>query len=306
MKRYAPDGGGTKKARRALRSVLTILILILIGAGAGAVYIVKLRLEEREARRIENEKIENAKAETVTHTLWPGMNVFKLHAYLQNQGFSEEEVAAAFTSELSHFNANLPAGFTKEVATLEGLIFPETLEFYQTDTAADILRRFISEQTAVIQENDLVAKYEKQGLSLYQGLILASIVQSEVGSQADQKQVAQVFLKRYRENIMLGSDVTAIYAANLGCFENTGAICDARDADVLSINSPYNTRKYKGLPPAPISAPGLSALLSIADPASGDYLYFLSGDDDQTYFAKTEKEHELNKKNHCAVKCNIF
>jgi UPF0755 protein len=69
------------------------------------------------------------------------------------------------------------------------------------------------------------------------------------------------------------------------------------------LDSPYNTRINKGLPPGPIAVPGLTALQAVADPNSGDYLYFLSGDDDVTYFARTDAEHQSNIVNHCKVKC---
>lgn len=91
----------------------------------------------------------------------------------------------------------------------------------------------------------------------------------------------------------LGSDVTYHYAADKLGVEPSP-----------SLESPYNTRIHKGLPPGPIATPGLSALMAVADPASGDYLYFLSGDDDKTYYAKTEQEHQANIENHCKIKCS--
>ena len=90
----------------------------------------------------------------------------------------------------------------------------------------------------------------------------------------------------------LGSDVTYQYAADkLGV---------ARDTQ---LDSPYNTRVHKGLPPGPIATPGLSALNAVANPAQTDYLFFLSGDDNVTYFAKTDAEHIANAKAHCRQKC---
>jgi UPF0755 protein len=71
----------------------------------------------------------------------------------------------------------------------------------------------------------------------------------------------------------------------------------------VATDTPYNTRIHKGLPPGPVATPGLTALQAVAHPAAGDYLYFLSGDDDKTYFAKTDEEHQANITNHCQVKC---
>jgi UPF0755 protein len=91
----------------------------------------------------------------------------------------------------------------------------------------------------------------------------------------------------------LGSDVTYQYIA-----DKTGV---ARDPDM---DSPYNTRRFVGLPPGPISVPDLESLLAVAIPAKGDYMYFLSGDDDITYFAYTMYEHQQNIIKHCKIKCS--
>ena len=136
--------------------------------------------------------------------------------------------------------------------------------------------------------------FKENGLNLYQGITLASIIQREsIGG--DEPQIAQVFYTRLSIGMMLGSDVTYQYIA-----DKTGV---ARD---INLDSPYNTRRYTGLPPGPIATPGLNALLAVASPAPGDYIYFLSGDDDVTYFATTLEEHEANIRNHCQQKCQII
>ena len=111
----------------------------------------------------------------------------------------------------------------------------------------------------------------------------------------DEAGIAQVFYSRLALNMPLGSDVTYQYIADkLGV---------PRDPN---LDSPYNTRKYTGLPPGPISTPGKAALLAVATPATTDYLYFLNGDDNVTYFSKTLDEHEANIKNHCQIKCQAL
>ena len=93
--------------------------------------------------------------------------------------------------------------------------------------------------------------------------------------------------------MQLGSDVTYQYIA-----DRDGLVRDP------TMETLYNTRIHTGLTPGPISAPGLSALIAASEPANGDYIYFLSGDDDVTYFAHTNAEHEANIINHCRVKCS--
>jgi UPF0755 protein len=120
-----------------------------------------------------------------------------------------------------------------------------------------------------------------------------SAVNTSVASE-DQKQVAQVFYTRLEQNMPLGSDVTAYYGADQMGAERT-----------VAVDTPYNTRIHSGLTPGPIAVPSIGALAAVASPAPGDYIYFLSGDDDVTYFAHTEEEHQANIRNHCTVKCAI-
>jgi UPF0755 protein len=108
-------------------------------------------------------------------------------------------------------------------------------------------------------------------------------------------QISQVFQLRLHKNMPLGSDVTYQYIA-----DKTGVTRDP------NLDSPYNTRKVTGLPPGPIGSPSLAALESVAQPASGDYLYFISGDNDKMYFAHTNEEHEQNIRDHCQKKCLII
>ncbi|HEY8886006.1 MAG TPA: endolytic transglycosylase MltG [Candidatus Microsaccharimonas sp.] len=220
----------------------------------------------------------------------PGATLAENRDVLMKAGYSAEEVDTALSGV---YNSALfdtkPSG-----GDLEGYIYGETYNFSSNATVADILNRTFAQYEQVIQDNDLVAKFKSHGLTLYEGITLASIVQREAvkGSEA---QIAQVFYSRLAANMPLGSDVTYQYIA-----DKTGV---ARDPN---LDSPYNTRVNTGLPPGPISVPGLGSLQAVAAPASGDYLYFLSGDDDVTYYAHTLSEHEANIKAHCQVKCSTL
>jgi UPF0755 protein len=212
---------------------------------------------------------------------------------LEKLGYTDEEITEAFSAS---YDAEFPVLFSGKPASadLEGYIYGQTYKIASGSSVKQILRRTFAEYELQIKEHNLVATFEAQGLNLYQGITLASIIQREVPTTADQKQVAQIFLKRYHEGTPLGSDVTYHYAA-----DKAGV---ARDH---TLKSPYNTRIVVGLPPGPIASPGISALESVGAPAAGDYVYFLSGDDDKTYFARTNAEHEANIANHCAYKCSL-
>lgn len=207
-------------------------------------------------------------------------------------GYEETEVDAALAKT---YNSPLFEGKPAE-ADLEGYIYGETYSFATNTTVESILQRTFTEYYKVVKENNLIELYRVQGLSLYEGITLASIVQREASPGGeDMPQIAQVFYSRLAQGMPLGSDVTYQYIA-----DKTGVKRDT------NLDSPYNTRRYPGLPPGPISAPGKKALLAVASPAKGDYLYFLSGDDHVTYYGRTIQEHEANIRNHCQEKCKII
>ncbi len=238
----------------------------------------------------------SGKQDTYRITFLPGDTLANNRKKLIAVGFGEQEVDVALNKRYDRLLfSSKPAG-----TDLEGYIYGDTYEFDESTTVEGVLARTFDEFEAAIRDNDLVNGLKKQGLNLYEGITLASIVQREVTSpnpsvaNDDQKQVARVFLNRKAAGMTLGSDVTYQYIA-----DKTGV---ARDP---TLDSPYNTRRYPGLPPGPIAAPGLGAVLAVANPGTNDYLFFLSGDDDVTYFGRTDAEHQRNIVNHCQKKCLI-
>lgn len=238
------------------------------------------------------EHLSSGKVDTFSLTFLPGATLAENRKVLIGAGYTEEEVDAALSKS---YDSPLFAGKPAD-ADLEGYIYGETYSF-GTDTSVEaILEHVFEEFYSVVEENDLVAQYEAQGLSLFEGITLASIVQREASPKGDDMpQIAQVFYSRLELGMPLGSDVTYQYIA-----DKTGVPRDP------NLDSPYNTRKYAGLPPGPISSPGEKALVAVAQPAEGDYLFFLSGDDDVTYYARTLDGHNANIKNHCQEKCKIL
>ena len=226
-----------------------------------------------------------------------------IKAVLTNAGYSEGQISSALSKT---YDSPLFTG-KPEGSSLEGYVFGETYFVDSDASAEEVLKTVFDQMYSVIQKNDLVAKYQAHGLNLYQGITLASIVESELDCEDKstperkdrcyqyQRTIAQIFLKRLKENISLGSDVTFIYAANL-----------AHVAPSVGIDSPYNTRKHTGLPPGPISSPGALALKAVGNPTDTDYLFFIAGDDGLIYFAKTDAEHLRNIKKHCQKLCSTL
>lgn len=178
------------------------------------------------------------------------------------------------------FLAQRPAG-----ATLEGYLFPDTYEIAPSTTPHQLVQAMLNNFGLKVTPQ-IVAGFATQGLTLHQGITLASIIQSEVGRPPDEPGVAQVFLKRLKLGMMLESDVTANYGAGqLGITSYT---------DIKSINSPYNTYIHTGLPPGPICNPGMAAINAVIHPATADYLYFVADKSGVTHYASTYAQHQAN------------
>lgn len=221
-------------------------------------------------------------------TILPGQTQSQIKKSLVDNGFALDDVNRAFTKTYAGplFDGK-PA-----TANLEGYIFPETY-FVDTDSTADqLLQRTFDEFEKHIEQENIRAQLTARGFNLYQGITLASVVTKEVSDPTDQKQVAQVFETRLTRSMVLGSDVTYHYAADL-----LGV------APSPDINSPYNTHKFPGLPPGPIANFNMSALEAVASPAPGDYLYFVAGDDGKTYYATTFEQHQQNVQKYCIKLC---
>ena len=231
-----------------------------------------------------------------------GVDQTSVRYILRQAGYSDDEISNAFKAKYdSPLFADRPSG-----SSLEGYVFGETYQFTGDATAKDVLQTVFNHMYKVVQKNDLVNKFKAQGLTLYQGLTMASIVERELGCEDKptverknrcyqyQRGIAQVFIARYKKNMQLGSDVTFIYAAD-----------KAGVKPKVDIDSPYNTRKHTGLPPTPIATPGELSLKAVADPAPGDNLFFIAGDDGLIYFAKTDEEHKNNIDKYCQKLCSI-
>ena len=223
-------------------------------------------------------------------TILPGKTVSQIETSLINSGLAPDQVKAAMNP------ANYPGlpildDKPASVDTLEGLLYPDTFDKTSTTSAEHIVRESLTEMGQHITPS-MQAAFASEGLSVYQGITLASIVEQEVSKPSDQSQVAQVFLSRLKQNIPLGSDVTANY----------GAVINGQPPS-LSYDSPYNTLIHSGLPPTPIGTISLSALNAVAHPAPTSWMYFVTGDNGKTYFEQTLQQHNADTAQYCHKLC---
>lgn len=225
-------------------------------------------------------------------TFLPGENLMDIKKTLLEAGFDAAEITKAFENKYPSYGMMQSRSDNVDI---EGFVFPDTYRFGDRYTVEDILKRPFDYMQEYIDTNNLESAYKKHGLSLYQGIILASVIQKEVNSQSDMSHVSQVFHSRLKMGMPLGSDPTFVYPA-----KKMGV------APHPDLDSPYNTYKITGLPPGPIANPGKEALYAAANPSTDtDDLYFVAGDDGKTHFSKTNDEHEALTQKYCKERCRL-
>lgn len=166
----------------------------------------------------------------------------------------------------------------------EGLLFPDTYEFARSASATSILQRLASTMEQRVDSIDWTA-VESLGLTVYEGLIIASLIETEVLLDIERPVVSSVLHNRLELGMKLDIDATVLYAVG------------SRDiADFnREIDSPYNTYIVNGLPPTPIASPGRSSLEAAANPDETDFLFYVLSDLDGNHaFAATLDEHNAN------------
>lgn len=176
------------------------------------------------------------------------------------------------------FLSDIPAG-----NDLEGVLFPDTYVFDPEAGAEGVVRKMLDGFEAKAW-----ALLSGTGEGWYDALVLASILETEVRTTEDRKAVADLFLRRMEAGMALQSDATVRYA--LGETKVKHSLSD------LAIDSPYNSYRYPGLPPGPVSNPGTDAIGAALHPIPNPYWYFLSNPETgETVFSVTFEEHVANK-----------
>ncbi len=186
---------------------------------------------------------------------------------------------------LSHDQADtLMQQLGLEAEHAEGYFFPDTYYFPRGTTDKEFLIRANKRLFDVLNEE---WEQRDEGLPYqtpYEALIMASIIEKETGHPDERSEIAGVFVRRLQKDMKLQTDPTVIYAIGQQ-FDG-----DIRKKD-LSIDSPYNTYKVKGLPPTPIAIVGRDAIYAALHPKDGKTLYFVAKGDGSHYFSETLAEH---------------
>lgn len=209
------------------------------------------------------------------------------------EGWRREEYLEHALRKLPVEEEVFSSGFLAETKDLEGYLFPDTYL-----VAANISAK---ELVALLKENfekkyaQVAEKINMRNFSEQQAVILASIIEREAKDANDAPIIAGILIKRLNLGWTLDVDATVQYALGPQSTKNEGTwwkpVLDSKD---LNVDSPYNTRRYQGLPPGPIANPGVVALRAVAEPQASEYLYYLHDKKGDVHFANTLQEHNAN------------
>jgi len=176
--------------------------------------------------------------------------------------------------------------FAKSAIKHEGELHPDTYRFKKDASTEDIIKKMTT--------NDKFPDVP------YEKLTVASMLEKEAKTEEDMKLVAGIIKKRMELGMLLQIDATVTYGACLRQYNLSGKLCDVTlvgVANEIKIDGLYNSYIRKGLPPGPISNPGLKAIAAASDPKDSDYLYYLSTrDGSQIIYSKTADEHLRNRR----------
>lgn len=179
--------------------------------------------------------------------------------------------------------------------TLEGLLFPDTYRLPLDATAYDLIDRMLENFESKVTP-EMQQQFAVHGLSFYEGITLAAIVEREAVIDAERPVIAGVFHNRLRDGWPLASCPTVQYALGYRPDEEDWWKSQLFFGD-LEVASPYNTYRNLGLPPAPIASPGLRSIEAAANPTETTYYFFMvdcTKNDGSHFFAETEVEHLQN------------
>jgi UPF0755 protein len=248
---------------------------------AGQIKAGRIILQENQDLPAIVEALIEGKSTEVSVTLLEGWTVRQIAEYLEGEGLTTADDFMNCIKTCSFEGIFLPEGY------LEGYLYPDTY-FVAPSAYSDqsFIQRLIDTFHSKIKSAPGV-HLERSNVSLEQVVIMASIVEREERRASERPTVAGILWNRFNAGMGLGADATVLYAL--------GRTKGGLSYDDLQIDSPYNTRKYRGLPPTPICNPSISSIEAAYSPEDTDYWYYLHDNDGQVHYATTNDEHNANK-----------
>ena len=232
-----------------------------------------------------------------------GWRISQIEERLQSKGLIDFGDISKFKigdfKKDNDFLSNAP-----EENSLEGYLFPDTYFFHCSSPqivckngSGEILKCQKNDTKTIIEKflvnfsekltSDLRSEIKDQKKSIFEVITMASLIEKEVRDFDDKRLVSGILWKRQEHNMSLQVDATITFL--------TGQKTTKISSDALNIDSPYNTYKYKGLPPGPISNPGFQSISAAINPKESPFWFYLSTPEGKTIFSKTLEEHNLAK-----------
>lgn len=221
--------------------------------------------------------LRSGKTALVQVTVPEGLTFRQIGALLDSKGLADAQRFETLCRDREWFEK---LGIREK--DLEGYLFPETYHFEKNTSEEKIVKTMVAE---FFQRFDSTRRQSAQeiGMSVHQVVTLASLIEKETAVGSERTLISAVFHNRLKKRIRLECDPTVIYA-----LENFDGNIKKKD---LSIDSPYNTYRYHGLPPGPIANPGEDSIHAALHPAPMQLYYFVSKNDGTHHFSKTFSEH---------------
>ncbi len=199
------------------------------------------------------------------------------------EGFTNEEIAQRLEKQFPQFDGQT---FRLRTKTLQGRLFPDTYGFSAAPSVDEVLTAFeknFEEKVAPLREEMQAQKKSEEDI-----LTMASLLEKEANTGQEASVVGGILWKRIARGIPLQVDAPFLFL-----FGKTSAELTRQD---LAVDSPFNTYRYKGLPPSPINNPGLAAIEAALRPIDSPYLYYLHDAEGRIHYAKDYAGHLENKK----------
>lgn len=234
--------------------------------------------------------LHNGKAQEIAVTIPEGFTVTDIDALLAKKNLAATGAFLRCTQEcdLQEFGFLPPrTAFALRAGGVEGYLFPDTyfviVEGFSTEV---FLRRLLTTfRTEVIDE--FGEEGESSGRSFHEILTMASLIEEEASTDAERPIIAGILWRRFDDGRGLGVDATVRYI-----LEKPSTAISTGD---LNVDSPYNTRKFRGLPPGPIANSGIKSIEAALHPTDSPYWYYLHDREGKIHYAVTNEEHNLNR-----------
>lgn len=269
-----PHGAGAKTIGKNLESLGVIK--------SHGLFMLLLSVSGNESRLLSGEYIFSKPISTqqIIHAMVAGSYGAGQTKITIPEGLSNNEIAELLLKKNPKFDTNT---FLRQAREQEGYLFPNTYLLFHSTTPAELIDQMLSLFRTKIQSAGL----NPDATNFTHIVIVASLLEDEATSQSDARMIAGIIENRLKRNMPLQIDATVGYLTGKPSLQLTHTD--------LQIDSPYNTYKYRGLPPGPINNPGLAMILAANSPTPSNYLYYLHDTDGVAYYASSYQEHLRNR-----------